>query len=47
MRKINTNDLVEKTWSSPKGKFAGGGKEISEALGRKPQSTDLNAMGVL
>jgi hypothetical protein len=42
MRKINTNDLVEETWSSPKGKFAGGGKEISEALGRKPQSTDLN-----
>src|SRR5882762_5289126 len=25
-----------------KGKFAGAGKEISEALGRKPQSTDLN-----
>jgi uncharacterized cupin superfamily protein len=42
MRKINTNDLVEETWSSPKGKFAGAGKEISEALGRKPQSTDLN-----
>jgi hypothetical protein len=39
MRKINTNDLVEETWSSPKGKFAGAGKEISEALGRKPQST--------
>jgi uncharacterized cupin superfamily protein len=29
------------TWSSPKGKFAGAGKEISEELGRKPQSTDL------
>ena len=42
MRKINTNDLVEETWSSPKGKFVGAGKEISEALGRKPQSTDLN-----
>ena len=42
LRKINTKDLVEETWSSPKGKFAGGGKEISEALGRKPQSTDLN-----
>src|SRR5882762_3746814 len=27
--------------SSPKGKFAGAGKEISEALGRKPRSTDL------
>ena len=42
MHKINTNELVEETWSSPKGKFAGAGKEISEALGRKPQSTDLN-----
>ena len=41
MRKINTNDLAELTWSSPKGKFAGAGKEISEALGRKPDSTDL------
>src|SRR5207253_9499298 len=30
------------TWSSPKGKFIGAGKEISEALGRKPESTDLN-----
>ena len=42
MRKINTKDLAELTWSSPKGKFAGAGKEVSEALGRKPQSTDLN-----
>src|SRR6185436_15564682 len=42
MRKINTNKLAEETWSSPKGKFVGAGKEISEALGRKPQSTDLN-----
>ena len=42
MHKINTNDLVEETWSSPKGKFVGAGKEISEALGRKPQSTDLS-----
>ena len=41
MRKINTKELTELTWSSPKGKFAGAGKEISEALGRKPQSTDL------
>ena len=41
MRKINTNELPELTWSSPKGKFAGAGKEVSEALGRKPQSTDL------
>src|SRR5216110_3284821 len=33
--------MAELTWSSPKGKFAGAGKEISEALGRKPRSTDL------
>jgi uncharacterized cupin superfamily protein len=42
MRKINTNDIAEMTWSSPKGKFAGASREISEELGRKPQSTDLN-----
>jgi uncharacterized cupin superfamily protein len=41
MRKINLKDLEEITWSSPKGKFVGAGKEVSEALGRKPQSTDL------
>src|SRR4051794_7934043 len=41
MRKINTNNLEELVWSSPKGKFAGAGKQVSEALGRKPQSTDL------
>lgn len=42
MLKVNTNQLAEITWSSPKGKFAGAGKEVSEALGRNPQSTDLN-----
>lgn len=42
MRKVNTNDMAEESWSSPKGKFIGSGKEISEALGRKPFSTDLN-----
>ncbi len=41
MRKVNTKDLAEESWSSPKGKFGGFGKEISEALGRKPRSTDL------
>jgi uncharacterized cupin superfamily protein len=41
MRKINTNKIEEMSWSSPKGKFAGAGKEISEELGRKPTSTDL------
>ena len=42
MLKVNTNHMAEFTWSSPKGKFAGAGKEISEELGRKPQSMDLN-----
>ena len=42
MLKINTNDIAELSWTSPKGKFAGGGKEVSEALGRKPLSTDIN-----
>jgi uncharacterized cupin superfamily protein len=42
MRKVNTINMEEFAWSSPKGKFAGAGKEISEELGRKPQSTDLN-----
>ena len=42
MHKINTNELAEQSWSSPKGKFAGAGKQVSEALGRQPQSTDLN-----
>ena len=33
--------MEELAWSSPKGKFAGAGKQVSEALGRKPFSTDL------
>src|SRR5688572_4389643 len=41
MRKINTNKLEEESWASPKGKFAAAGKQVSEALGRKPLSTDL------
>lgn len=41
MNKINTRDIDEFAWSSPKAKFAGAGREISEALGRKPESTDL------
>jgi uncharacterized cupin superfamily protein len=42
MHKVNTAQIVEITWSSPKGKFIGAGKEVSEELGRKPESTDLN-----
>jgi uncharacterized cupin superfamily protein len=41
MRKINMRDVPEDVWASPKGKFAGSGKEISVALGRDPRSTDL------
>jgi len=41
LRKINTNQLAEDSWSSPKAKFVGSGKQVSEALGRKPRSTDL------
>jgi hypothetical protein len=41
MRKVNTNQLESLAWSSPKGKFAGTGIQVSEALGRKRDSTDL------
>jgi len=41
MHKVNTNEIEELTWVSPKGKFKGAGKQVSEALGRKPLSTDL------
>lgn len=42
MLKVNTQSIVEETWSSPKGKFNGSSRPISEALGRKPNSMDLN-----
>ena len=41
MRKVNLRDIPEDSWSSRKGKFEGSGKGVSEALGRKPRSTDL------
>ena len=41
MRKVNIKDVPDELWTSPSGKFAGAGKEISIALGRKPTSTDL------
>ncbi|PYJ10586.1 MAG: cupin [Verrucomicrobia bacterium] len=41
MNKVNTKEMTELSWSSPKGKFVGAGKQVSEALGRKPTSTDL------
>ena len=40
MQKVNTNHLKEEDYSSPKGKYVGFGKEVSEALGRDPSSTD-------
>ncbi len=42
MHIVNTMKMAEITWSSPKGKFAGAGRQISEELGRQPQSSDLN-----
>lgn len=41
MKKINIRDIPEEVWTSPKGKFGSGSKEVSVALGRKPMSTDL------
>lgn len=41
MNKINTKDIPEEAWSSPKGKFATADKNISVKLGRDPASTDL------
>jgi uncharacterized cupin superfamily protein len=42
MVKVNTRDVAEEPWASPKGKFNGASRCLSEALGRKPQSNDLN-----
>ena len=41
MLKTNSNDIPEDLWSSPGGKFSGSSRGLSEALGRKPLSTDL------
>ena len=41
MLKVNTEAIEELTWSSPKGTFAGAGRQVSEALGRDPKSTDV------
>jgi uncharacterized cupin superfamily protein len=41
MRKVNTNEIEEERWTSPKGAFAGAGRQVSIALGRDPLSTDL------
>ena len=41
MKKVNAAAVEELAWVSPKGRFAGFGKQISHALGRDPESTDL------
>ena len=41
MKKINTLEMAEESWTSPKGKFAIADKNISIALGRDPESTDI------
>src|SRR5580658_433355 len=41
MKKVNTRDIAEEVWASPKGKFASIDKCISHQLGRDPSSTDL------
>ncbi len=41
MKKINIRDIAEETWTSPKGRFANSSRNISIALGREPESTDL------
>lgn len=42
MKKVNTHDIKEDEWVSPKGKFASYDKEISVELGRERYSSDLN-----
>jgi uncharacterized cupin superfamily protein len=34
--------MAEEPWASPKGKYGGSSKNVSEGLGRKPFSMDLN-----
>jgi len=41
MKKVNTSEVEEFKWASPKGNFAGSGRNVSEALGRKPTSMDI------
>jgi uncharacterized cupin superfamily protein len=41
MRKVNVRDIPEDSWVSPKGKFASFDRELSVALGREVNSTDV------
>ena len=43
MKKVNSNEIKEYPWASPKGKFVGAGKDISEALGWDPKSGGARA----
>ena len=42
MKKVNLRDIRPEAKSSPKGKFSRSNRDVSVALGRKPESTDLN-----
>src|SRR6266542_6454722 len=42
MRKVNLKEIPEQERKSPKGKFGRASKNISVALGREPESTDLS-----
>lgn len=42
MKIINSSKTAEDSWLPPKGKFGNHSKDLSIALGRKPESTDLN-----
>jgi uncharacterized cupin superfamily protein len=41
MKKVNIRDIPQSTRTSPKGKFSRTNTDLSIALGRKPDSTDL------
>ena len=41
MKIVNANDVEELSWGSPDGSYEAYGRQISEALGREPVSTDL------
>lgn len=41
MKKINTRDVPEESWSTPKGRYGLSDRNLSLALGRDEASTDL------
>lgn len=41
MKKVNTADVPEEVWTSPKGRFSAAGRNVSIALGRDAASSDL------